>query len=146
MFGRNRIKGPTIRGSIAGLWMIVCTVTGCTFPFPPLYIFGGFLLAVEVSAGSLLHPLAGFLLAVGGNSKAGSRPSSGCRCRGKVKVVERMNILVLEGPLPAQTGQGIQMFRSGCCVGKLKHGVVDVHRQFARMSAPSDKARSDYIA
>ena len=110
--------------------MIGSTVTGCAFSilFHPLYVFGGLWLAVGVSAGTLLHPLAGFLLAVGGNSKAGSGPSSGCRCRGKVKVVERMNILVLKGPLSAQTGQGIQMFGSGGRVGELEHGDVDVHR------------------
>ena len=114
MFGQ--ITGPTHRGSIAGLWVIGFTVTGCAFPifFYPLYVLGGFWLAVGVSAGTLLHPLAGFLLAVGGNSKARSGPSSGCRCRSKVIVVEWMNILVLEGSLSAQTGQGIQMVGS-CC-------------------------------
>ena len=87
--------------------MIVFTGADSTFPIflHPCYVLGGSWLAIRISAGSLLHLLAGFLFAVSSDSKAGSGPSSGCRYRGEMIVVERMNILVLEGFLPAQTGQ-----------------------------------------
>ena len=148
MFGRYRIKGPTIRGSIAGLWMIRCTVTGCAFPilFHPLYVFGGLWLAVGVSAGTFLHPLAGFLLAIGGYRHAGGGYCSGSGYILQMVIIQGVDVMALEGFLTTQTGQSFQMVGPGGGVGGLEHVVIDVHAQLTHVSATSDETVSNHIA
>ena len=61
-------------------------------------------------------------------------------------IVQWMDVVVLEGSLTTQTGQGFQMVGPGGGIGGLKHVVIDVHAQLTHVSATSNETVSNRTA
>ena len=101
MFGR--VLCPTDGWLHARLRVIVFLIAGCTVTIllDPGHVLDGFGLAVRVPAVPFFEPLAGFFIAARGNGEAGSGSSDGGGFGREMLVVERMNVLILEGFLPA---------------------------------------------